>query len=108
MRDRFQAREVYETLDLPVEECIEWAENSEMNKLFRTLLFQRIVPVVKDIGLWGDKIQKAYTDMGVMHYADQDLDLLAKQDEEIAKDLDKVNHQDVRMAYVHAVAGQAE
>lgn len=108
MRDRFQAREVYETLDLPVEECIEWSENSEMNKLFRTLLFQRIVPVVKDIGLWGDKIQKAYTDMGVMHYADQDLDLLAKQDEEIAKDLDKVNHQDVRMAYVHAVAGQAE
>ncbi|MBO6798034.1 ferritin-like domain-containing protein [Maricaulis sp.] len=108
MRDRFQAREVYETLDLPVAECIEWAENSEMNKLFRTLLFQRIVPVVKDIGLWGDKIQKAYTDMGVMHYADQDLDLLAKQDEEIAKDLDKVNHQDVRMAYVHAVAGQAE
>lgn len=108
MRDRFQAREVYETLDLPVEECVEWSENSEMNKLFRTLLFQRIVPVVKDIGLWGDKIQKAYTDMGVMHYADQDLDLLAKQDEEIAKDLDKVNHQDVRMAYVHAVAGQAE
>ncbi|MEC9249991.1 MAG: ferritin-like domain-containing protein [Pseudomonadota bacterium] len=108
MRDRFQAREVYETLDLPVEECIEWSENSEMNKLFRTLLFQRIVPVVKDIGLWGDKIQKAYTDMGVMHYADQDLDLLAKQDEEIARDLDKVNHQDVRMAYVHAVAGQAE
>ncbi len=108
MRDRFQAREVYETLDLPVEECVEWAENSEMNKLFRTLLFQRIVPVVKDIGLWGDKIQKAYTDMGVMHYADQDLDLLAKQDEEIAKDLDKANHQDVRMAYVHAVAGQAE
>ena len=35
-------------------------------------------------------------------------DLLAKQDEEIARDLDKVNHQDVRMAYVHAVAGQAE
>ena len=108
MRDRFQAREVYETLDMPVEECVEWSENSEMNKLFRTLLFQRIVPVVKDIGLWGDKIQKAYTDMGVMHYADQDLDLLAKQDEEIARDLDKVNHQDVRMAYVHAVAGQAE
>jgi len=108
MRDRFQAREVYETLDLPVEECIEWAENSEMNRLFRTLLFQRIVPVVKDIGLWGDKIQKAYADMGVLHYADQDLDLLAKQDEEVAKELDTVRHQDVRMAYVHAVAGQAE
>lgn len=108
MRDRFQAREVYETMDLPVEECVAYSEQSEMNKLFRTLLFQRIVPVVKDIGLWGDKIQKAYTDMGVMHYADQDLDTLAAQDEQIAKDLDTNNHQDVRMAYVHAVAGAAE
>ena len=108
MRDRFQAREVYEVMGLPVEECIEWAENSEMNKLFRTLLFQRIVPVVKDIGLWGPKIQKAYADMGVLHYADQDLEELARQDEEIAKDLDRQQHKDVRMAYVHAVAGQAE
>ena len=78
-----------------------------MNKLFRTLLFQRIVPVVKDIGLWGPKIQKAYADMGVLHYADQDLDALAKQDEDIAKDLD-MRHGDVRTAYVHAVAGAAE
>lgn len=107
MRDRFQAREVYETMGLPVEECIEWAEKSEMNQLFRTLLFQRIVPVVKDIGLWGPKIQKAYADMGVLHYADQDLDLLAKQDEEAARDID-AKHQDVRTAYVQAVAGHAE
>jgi len=107
MRDRFQAREVYEVMGLPVEECIEWAEKSEMNQLFRTLLFQRIVPVVKDIGLWGPKIQKAYADMGVLHYADQDLDLLAKQDEEVARDLD-TKHQDVRTAYVQAVAGHAE
>ena len=107
MRDRFQAREVYEVMGLPVEECVEWAEKSEMNQLFRTLLFQRIVPVVKDIGLWGPKIQKAYADMGVLHYADQDLDLLAKQDEEVARDLD-TRHQDVRTAYVQAVAGHAE
>jgi hypothetical protein len=72
------------------------------------MLFQRIVPVVKDIGLWGPKIQAAYADMGVLHYADQDLDLLAKQDEDIAKGLDQEQHSDVRMAYVHAVAGQAE
>ncbi len=108
MRDRFQAREVYEVMGLPVEECVEWAEQSEMNKLFRTLLFQRIVPVVKDIGLWGPKIQKAYADMGVLHYADQDLDALARQDEEIARELDTVKHQDVRTAYVNAVAGAAE
>ena len=108
MRDRFQSREVYEVMGLPVEECVAWAEQSEMNKLFRTLLFQRIVPVVKDIGLWGPRIQKAYADMGVLHFADQDLDALAKQDEEIARELDTVKHQDVRTAYVHAVGGLAE
>ncbi|MHA6289583.1 ferritin-like domain-containing protein [Maricaulis sp. CAU 1757] len=107
MRDRFQAREVYETMGLPVEECIAWAEQSEMNKLFRTLLFQRIVPVVKDIGLWGPKIQAAYADMGVLHYADQDLDELARQDEAVARDLD-ARGKDIRTAYVQAVAGAAE
>ena len=107
MRDRFEAREVYETLGLPVEECVAWAAQSEIQKLFKTMLFQRIVPVVKDIGLWGPKIRKAYEDMGVLHYADQDLDTLAKQDEAIAKDLD-TRHQDVRTAYVKAVAGAAE
>ncbi|MBI74416.1 MAG: aminobenzoate oxygenase [Oceanicaulis sp.] len=107
MRDRFEAREVYETLGLPVEECVAWAAQSEIQKLFKTMLFQRIVPVVKDIGLWGPKIRKAYEDMGVLHYADQDLDTLAKQDEAIAKDLD-TRHQDVRTAYVKAVSGAAE
>ena len=108
MRDRFQMREVYEVMGLPVEECIAWAEQSEMNKLFKTLLFQRIVPVVKDIGLWGPKIQAAYADMGVLHYADQDLDELARQDEAVAADLDRRSGKDVRTAYVEAVAGAAE
>jgi hypothetical protein len=107
MRDRFQARETFEVLGLPVDECVAWVEKSETMKLFRTLLFQRIVPIVKDIGLWGPKIQKAYVDMGVMHYADQDLDALAREDERIARDLD-VRDSDVRSAYVQAVAGMAE
>lgn len=108
MCDCFQVCEVYEILDLLVEECIEWVENLEMNKLFCMLLFQCIVLVVKDIGLWGDKIQKVYIDMGVMYYVDQDFDLLVKQDEEIVKDLDKVNYQDVCMVYVYVVVGQVE
>jgi 1,2-phenylacetyl-CoA epoxidase catalytic subunit len=107
MRDRFTARESFEVLGLPVDECVKWVEQSEMMKLFRTMLFQRIVPVVKDIGLWGPRIQKAYTDMGVMHYAEQDLDELANQDEAIAKDID-AQQVDARTAYVQAVAGHAE
>lgn len=111
MRGRMtDAREVYEALGLPVKECVEWAEKSEITQLYRTLLFQRIVPIVKDIGLWGDKVQKAYTDMGVMHYAEVDPQQLQDDDERIAKEFDasKIDPKAAREAYVHAVAGMAE
>ncbi len=97
MRDRFQGPEIYERLGLPVKECLEYGENSETIKLFRSFLFQRIVPVVKDIGLWGPRIQKAYTDMGVIGFADLDVDALHDQDDSIAKDFD------ARRAYVNSV-----
>jgi hypothetical protein len=53
MRDRFNSRDVYERLGLPIKECIEWEENSPGMKEFRAALFTRIVPAIKDIGLWG-------------------------------------------------------
>jgi hypothetical protein len=40
---------------------------------FRKALFSRVVPTVKDIGLWGDKVQKAYADMGVIDFQDTQL-----------------------------------
>ena len=55
---------------------------------FRSLLFSRIVPCVKDIGLWGDRVQKAYADMGVLDMAGVDLDALMKADEDQAEALD--------------------
>lgn len=107
MRDRFQAREVFEVMGLPVDECVKWVENSATMQLFRTFLFQRIVPIVKDIGLWGPRIQKAYVDMGVMHFSELNLDELSAQDEKIAAEFDEQN-EDVRTAYVQSVAGHAE
>jgi len=97
MRDRFQAVEMYERLGLPVEECIAYGEQSQTMQLFRSFLFQRIVPIVKDIGLWGPRIQKAYTDMGVIGYADVDIDALHDADDSIAKDFD------ARQGYVDSV-----
>ncbi len=44
---------------LRVEECIENTEHSAFQQAFRSLLFSRIVPCVKDIGLWGPKVQRA-------------------------------------------------
>src|ERR1700716_1739671 len=52
MRDRFNQKELWENLGLPVKEAIEVAMASENMRMFRKRLFSRIVPTVKDIGLW--------------------------------------------------------
>ena len=43
---------------------------------FRSRLFTRIVPILKEIGLFGPKVQKALGDMGVMEYAKIDIEKL--------------------------------
>jgi len=94
MRDRLVAVEVWENLGLPVAEMRALNEHSEFMQAFRSLLFTRIVPCVKDIGLWGDKVQKAYADMGVLDYAGFDLDGLMKSDEDTAERLDEARAQE--------------
>ncbi|HVU71700.1 MAG TPA: ferritin-like domain-containing protein [Mycobacteriales bacterium] len=89
MRDRLQAREVWENLGFDVDECMEYVENSPLMRMFRAQLFNRIVPCVKDIGLWGDRVQKAYADMGVLDMAGNDLDALMRNDEDLAEALDR-------------------
>jgi len=99
MRDRFLGEEISERLGLPVEEAREWSKNSQIQQEFRAYLFSRIVPVIKDIGLWGPKIQRAFTDMGVLAFADTDIDAIVSDDEAVADDID---HQ--RLAAITAVA----
>jgi hypothetical protein len=89
MRNRFLGREVYEHLEMPVDECLEISENSEIQPVFRSMLFSRIVPCVKDIGLWGDKVQKCYAEMGVLDMAGFNLDELMKADEDYADEIDR-------------------
>ncbi|MFC9317376.1 ferritin-like domain-containing protein [Streptomyces nigra] len=88
MRDRLRGVEVLENFGVPKAEAEELSERSEFLQLFRKLLFSRIVPCVKDIGLWGERLQRAYVDMGVLEMGDHNLDLLMSQDEEIAERLD--------------------
>lgn len=88
MRDRFRGEEVFETLGLDVKECAEWVDHSPLMMQFRSHLFSRIVPIVKDIGLWGPKVQRAFTDMGVEGMAGLDIDALMKADEDQADQLD--------------------
>ena len=88
MRDRFLSEEVWETVGLPVEACIAYVEGSEQMRQFRSRLFSRIVPTIKDIGLWGPKIRRAYSNMGIMGFADVDAAALMANDEKVAEDFD--------------------
>ncbi|MEV5344611.1 ferritin-like domain-containing protein [Streptomyces achromogenes] len=88
MRDRLRGAEVLENFGIPKAEAEAISEQSEFLRLFRKLLFSRIVPCVKDIGLWGERLQRAYVDMGVFELGDSNLDLLMAQDEELADRLD--------------------
>jgi hypothetical protein len=88
MRDRLVSREVWENLGLPVEECAAHVERSEMMRHFRRRLFSRIVPTVRDIGLWGERVRRAFQDMGVLEFQDLDLDRLAAEDDAVARRLD--------------------
>ncbi len=103
MRDRFEAREVYTGLGLPVEEIVDAQRDSEFQRHFRSVLFQRIVPIVRDIGLWSDKIQEAYAKMGVIGYADTDYEALMQNDNERAEEFDEINKRK-RQQYVEEVA----
>ena len=105
MRDRFEARELYEHLDLPADDFISAQKESGFQQHFQQTLFQRIVPIVRDIGLWSDKIKGAYTDMGVIGFADVDYDELTKIDDRRAEEFDEMNRQ-AREDYVKGVAAE--
>jgi len=110
MRNRFRAQEVWEQMGFDVAECMEFTEHSPVQQAFRTLLFSRIVPCVKDIGLWGPKVQQAYADLGVLDAANTDLDALMADDERIAEDVDRRKYEAelaARHDEVHAAIAQA-
>ena len=88
MRDRLRMDEVWSNLGFDVAECRTAVNASPYFQAYQSLLFTRIVPCVKDIGLWGPKVQKAYADMGVTHMAATDLEALMRSDEDIADRVD--------------------
>ena len=55
---------------------------------FRGRLFSRIVPTVKDIGLWGPKVRNAFEDMGVMDLAEVDAAEMMENDSRVAEQFD--------------------
>ena len=65
---------------------------------------------MKDIGLWGEKVQRAYTDLGVLDAADSDLEALMRDDEKIAERIEREHAAEfaARKAEVDATISTAE
>jgi len=79
---------VWERLGLPVEECLAIVDQSEAMRVFRSRIFSRIVPTVKDIGLWGPQVQEAFAAMGAIEFASVDAGALLENDARVAEDFD--------------------
>jgi hypothetical protein len=89
LRDRFLGEEVWENLGFPVAECARHTDTSDFMQLYRTSLFTRIVPTMKEIGLWGPRIRKAYSDMGIIGFAETDTEALSANDERVGEEFDR-------------------
>ncbi len=88
LRDRFLAEEVWGNLGFDVAETVGYVDQAQIYSFYRKALFSRVVPCVKDIGLWGPRVQKAFIDLGVMDFQDTDLEELWESDSRIADDLE--------------------
>ncbi|HEX3761642.1 MAG TPA: ferritin-like domain-containing protein [Kofleriaceae bacterium] len=92
MRDRFVAQDVWERLGMPVDECTERFTRAPETQQFRALLFMRLAPIIKDIGLLGPKVRKAFEAMGVMQFTELDIDAQSQRDEQAGDALDEARH----------------
>jgi hypothetical protein len=88
MRDRFLGEELWQRLGYDPEDCIDFVNHSESQRVFRSLLFTRIVPTLKDVGLWGPKMRQTFADMDVIGYESTDLDAVMTEDENVAEMID--------------------
>ncbi len=70
MRDRFLAQEVWEAMGMPVKECLELALKSPAMIEFRRLLFMRIVPNIKRLGLLSPFLRERFTELGILQFED--------------------------------------
>ena len=89
LRDRFNSPEMWECLGMDWKDVGPVLEAAEGNIRFRKRLFSRIVPTVRDIGLWSERVQQAYTDLGGIQYAKTDAREMLENDARVAEEFDR-------------------
>jgi para-aminobenzoate N-oxygenase AurF len=87
LRDRFLGEEMWHTLDYGAAECIATARRSPAMRQFRRRLFARIVPSLRDIDLFGPRMQDALQRLGVLGFSKVDSAQVAAEDERVAEEI---------------------
>jgi hypothetical protein len=68
MRNRFLYEQVWEKLGLPVEECKQISMEAYSQQMFRQLLFSKIVPAIKKMGLLSKKQRERFEQLGILQF----------------------------------------
>ena len=89
LRDRFVGEEMWNTLDYGADECLAIARRSPAQREFRRRLFMRVVPALRDIGLFGPRVRDGLAKMGVLGFRDIDDEETRRHDQAAAEELDR-------------------
>ena len=68
MRNRFLYDQVWEKMGMPLEECKRITLQSMSQQLFRQMLFSKIVPAVKKMGLLTERQRQRFADLGILQF----------------------------------------
>ncbi len=68
MRDRFLFEPVWEKLGMPVAECARISRDSESQRLFRQMLFSKIVPALKKMDLLTPRQRERFEALGILQF----------------------------------------
>jgi hypothetical protein len=68
MRDRLLMNQVYERLGFDVQVWVKWANETPFMQGFRQMLFSKIVPNLKRLGLLTPRVRAEYQKIGLLHF----------------------------------------
>jgi hypothetical protein len=72
MRDRLLMEEVWQVMAWPVEEVREIVLRSPQMQLFRQMLFSKIVPNVKRLGLLTPYVRERFAELGILQFENEE------------------------------------
>jgi hypothetical protein len=74
MRNRLVGGEIARVMGWSVDEVRDRVLSSPVGQTFRALLFQRVVPNLKKLGLLTPKVREAFTKLDIIRFEDFDAD----------------------------------